>query len=114
MPRWTRRYWTPSTALAFVVFLLSAGNWWGTYKTAPDVAGLRKELAPVISATSPECEGKGCLLKKGDISQLEWHVDELWNQKKGVDAEMQLNLKPIPGPQPKAPAEARKGKVKPR
>jgi len=104
MPRWTRKYWTPSTALAFAVFLLSAGNWWGTYKTAPDVAGLRKELAPVIAATSAECVGNGCLLKKSDISQLEWHVDQLWKQKTSIDAEMGLTIKPIPAPQPAPPA----------
>jgi len=110
MPRWTRRYWTPSTALAFAVFLLSAGTWWGTYKTAPDVQGLRKDLGLISATMSSECI-RGCVLKREDISVLESHVNELWDRKKNVDAEMQLNLKPIPDPQPKAPAEVRKGKI---
>jgi hypothetical protein len=108
MPRWTRKYWTPSVAGSLVVFLFSAGVWWGTYKTAPDMQGLRKDLAPLISATSSECV-RGCLLTKEDISTLESHVKDLWDWKKGIDAEGQLTIKPIPPPQPVEPTTKRRG-----
>jgi len=113
MPRWTRKYWTPSTALAFAVFIFSAGTWWGTYKTAPDVQGLHRDLSVITTAMRDECV-KHCLLKKEDLTLLESHVQDLWDWKKRIDSEGNLTLQTIPEPQQNAPQEARKGKVKSR
>lgn len=107
MPRWTRKYWTPSVAGSLVVLIFSAGVWWGTFKTAPDLQGLRKDLAPILAALSTECV-RGCLLKKEDISTLQDRVSDLWKEKKDVDAEMQLHLTPIPVPQVSPPARKHK------
>lgn len=96
MPRWTRKYWTPSVAGSLVVLIFSAGVWWGTFKTAPDLSILSKAVAP-------ECV-RGCLLKKEDIALMADHVDELWHWKKRIDNEAELHLQQIPAPQTPTPA----------
>ena len=98
MPRWTRKYWTPSTAVAIAVFIFSTGVWWGTFKTAPDVQGLHKDLSVITGAMGDACT-KGCLLRKEDINVIESHVQDLWEWKKRIDSEGQVTIERLPIPQ---------------
>src|SRR2546421_6766892 len=92
MPRWTRKYWTPQTALTLTLAIFSAGSWVGTYLTAPDIKGVHKDLSVITTAMRNECI-KGCLLKKEDIAVLESHVQDLWDWKKRIDSEGELVIK---------------------
>jgi hypothetical protein len=94
MPRWTRKYWTPQTALALGLAIFSAGSWVGTYLTAPDVRGLTKDITVLAKDVSdikftmgPACI-RDCVLKSGDIADLKSHVNDLWKMRDSIDAEL--------------------------
>lgn len=105
MPRWTRKYWTPSVAGSLVVLIFSAGVWWGTFKAASNLSS----LTALNRAVAPDCV-KGCLLKKEDpvITTMADHVDELWRWKKSIDSEAELHLQKIPLPEVTPPARKHK------
>lgn len=126
MPRWTRKYLTPQTAFGIALGLFSAGSWVGTYLTAPDVRALTKSVGEIQYVMGPHCE-RDCVLKTNDIKDLTSHVNDLWEMRADIDAELarQEAQKKIEAalraaaaesqkPQQNAPPEARKGKVKPR
>jgi hypothetical protein len=87
MPRWTRKYWTPQTALALGLAIFSAGSWVGTYLTAPDVRSLTKDVAEIKFSMGPACM-RDCVLRTGDVTELKSHVDDLWKMRVDIDSEL--------------------------
>jgi hypothetical protein len=87
MPRWTRKYWTPQTALTLGLAIFSAGSWVGTYLTAPNVRTLTDNVAEIKYVMSPACV-RDCVVRTGDIAELKTHVNDLWGMRVDIDAEL--------------------------
>ena len=87
MPRWTRRFWTPQTAVALALAIFSAGSWVGAYLTAPDVRSLTKDVAEIKVLMGPTCQ-RDCVLRTGDVVDLKLHVDDLWKMRVDIDSEL--------------------------
>lgn len=94
MPRWTRKYLTPQTTFGIALGLFSAGSWVGTYLTAPDVRVftskmevISKDLGEIKFVMGPACV-KDCVLRDKDIEKMAGHVDDLWNMRVDIDAEL--------------------------
>src|SRR2546423_1615056 len=111
MPRWTRRYWTPQTAVGIALAIFSIGSWVGTYLTKPDVSALTKdmgELTKTVGAIQyvmgPSCV-RNCMLTHEGISAMEDHVSDLWAKKIRTEKEAE---KPVEYKRYTAPARRHK------